>query len=74
MLRTLSLESLFDFSQGFAFVGGEGGDVDQADDVVGVGGGVGDHRTAVGVADGKDRARNLLEQAGDVGGVDGDAA
>src|SRR3712207_5078499 len=42
-------------SQGFAFVRGEGSDVDQAYDVVGVGGGVGDHRTAVGMGDGKDR-------------------
>src|SRR5215210_3327911 len=62
------------FSLSLAFVRGEGGDVDQADDVVGIGGGVGDHRTAVGVADGENRAGDLVEQAGDVGGVDGDAA
>src|SRR3712207_9386064 len=43
-------------SQGFAFVRGEGGDVDQPDDVVGIGGGVGDHRTAVGMGDGEDRS------------------
>src|SRR5215218_9735454 len=55
---------------GFAFVRGEGSNVDQPDDVVGVG----DHRTAVGMADGKDWAWNLVKQAVDVGGVDGDAA
>src|SRR5215208_6499651 len=60
-------------SQGFAFVGGEGGNVDQAEDVVGVGGGVGDHRAAVGMGDGKHWARYLVEKAAYVGGVDGDA-
>jgi hypothetical protein len=44
-------------SQGFAFVRGEGGNVDQAEDVVGVG----DHRTAVGMGDGKDWAGDLVE-------------
>src|SRR3712207_6800291 len=61
-------------SQGFAFVRGEGGNVDQPDYVVGVGSGVGDHRTAVGMGDGEDRAGDLVEKAVDVGGVDGDAA
>src|SRR5215217_7520402 len=60
-------------SQGFAFVRGEGGDVDQPEDVIGVGGGVGENRTAVGMGDGKDWAWDLLEIAVDVGGVDGDA-
>src|SRR5215217_6918633 len=50
-------------SQGFAFVGGEGGNVDQPEDVVGVGGGVGYNRTAVGMGDGKDRAWDLVEKA-----------
>jgi hypothetical protein len=63
-----------DICQGFAFVRDEGGDVDRADDVVSVGCGVGDHRTAVVVADGEHWAWNLVERAGDLGGVDGDAA
>ena len=74
MLRTLSLESPSTSPRVSPSSGAKAADVDQADDVVGVGGGVGDHRTAVGVADGEDRAWDLLEQAGDVGGVDGDAA
>jgi hypothetical protein len=40
------LRGAFNTCQGFALVRGEGGDVDQADDVVGVGGGVGEHRAA----------------------------
>src|SRR5215208_3129482 len=62
-----------DICQGLAFVRSEGGDVDQPHDVVGVGCGVGDHRTAVRVADGEDWAGDLVEKAVDVGGVDGDA-
>ena len=73
MLRTPSLESLA-ISQSFAFVRGEGTDVDKPDYIVGVGGGVGDDRTAVGVADGKNWAWNLLEKARDVGGVDCNSA
>ena len=53
----------FDTCQGLAFVRGEGGDVDQADDVVGIGGSVGDHRASVGVADGIHWAGGLVEQA-----------
>src|SRR3954449_13447550 len=68
------LRAVRDICQGLAFVRAEGGDVDQAEDVIGVGCGVGEHRTAVGMADGEDRARDLLEQAVDVGGADGDAA
>jgi hypothetical protein len=40
-----------DLSQAFAFVGGEGGDKDQANDACGGGGGVGDNRPVVGAAD-----------------------
>jgi len=42
--------------QGLTFFWGEGGDVDQPDDVVGLGSGIGDYRAAVGVADGQYRA------------------
>ncbi len=37
------LRGAFDIAQALPFVGGEGGDIDQADDVAGCGGGVGDH-------------------------------
>ena len=55
------LRSAFDFTQAFTFVGSEGGDIDQADDVPGFRGGVGDHRTAVRVADGEHWTGNLGE-------------
>jgi hypothetical protein len=64
----------FDVPEGLAFVGGEGGDVDQADDVAGVGCGVGDDRTAVGVTDGEHRSGDLPDGAGNVGSVGADAA
>src|SRR5207248_351883 len=64
----------FDVREGLAFVWGEGGDVDQADHVAGVGRGVGDDGTAVGVTDGEHRPGDLPDGAGDVGGVGGDAA
>ena len=41
--------------EALALVGGERGDEDEANDVGEPGGGVGDHRAAVGVADGQDR-------------------
>ncbi len=41
--------------------------------VPGLGGGVGDHGPSVRVADGQDRAGNLIEHTGDVSGVDGEA-
>ena len=36
------LRGAFGIAQALAFVGGEGGDIDQADDIPGFGGGVGD--------------------------------
>jgi hypothetical protein len=63
-----------DLEQGLAHLRGEGGDVDQPDDVIGVGGGVGDHGAAVGVADGNDRAGDLRNRAGDIRRVVGDTA
>ena len=67
------LRAAFDLGEALPFLGSEGGDVDQADDVPGSGGGVGDHRTAVGVADDQHRAAHLVEEAGEVGGVTGEA-
>src|SRR5207237_6172289 len=67
------LRGAFDIAQALTFVGSEGGDIDQADDVAGRSGGVGDHRTRVRVADGADRAGNLVEHAGNVGGGTGEA-
>src|SRR5437764_1094988 len=61
-------------AQALPFLGSEGGDIDQADNVAGLGGGDGDHRTRVRVANGQDRAANLVEEAGEVGGVTGQAA
>ena len=54
-------------SEDLAFVRGERGDVDQADDVAGAGCGVGDDRTAVGVTAGEHRSGDLPDGAGDVG-------
>ena len=68
------MERALDLAQTLAFVRGEGGDEDEADDVRGIGRGVRDHRTSVRVADREDRARDLLEIAGEVGGVERDAA
>ena len=68
------LRARLDIAQNLAFFGGEGGDVDEADDVLRLFRGVRDHGAAVGVADGDDRTRCLLQHAGDVGGVDRDAA
>jgi hypothetical protein len=61
-------------AQPLALLRGEGGDEDEPDDVRGVGGSVRDDRTSVRVADHKHRPGNLVEEAGHVGGVDGDAA
>ena len=60
--------------QGFAFVGDEGADVDQTDDVLGLRRGVGDDHAAVGVPDQQHRTRDLVDDAGDVGGITGDTA
>jgi hypothetical protein len=54
--------------------GDEGGDVDQADDVIRFRRGICGARPAVGVADGNHRTWYLLKQAGDIGGVGGDSA
>jgi hypothetical protein len=51
------------FVQAFAFIWGEGGYVDQADDTRGVGSGVGDDRATVGVSGRQHRTVNLVEQA-----------
>ena len=45
----------FDGVQGLALIWGEGGDIDQADDMSCVGSSVCDGRTAVGVNDGEHR-------------------
>jgi hypothetical protein len=63
-----------DLAQAFAFIGGEGGDEDQADDVRGAGRGVADDRAAVGVPGQQHRAVDLAEQAGGVGRIGGHAA
>jgi hypothetical protein len=68
------LRAVLDLAQGFAFVGGEGGDEDQADHIGGAGGGVGDDRAAIGVPGQQHRAVDLAEQAGGVGGIGGHAA
>ncbi len=68
------LRALHDRAERLALVGRERGDVDEADDVVDLRHGVGDDRAAVGVADGEHLARDLRDRAGDVGGVDGQAA
>lgn len=52
-----------------ALVGGEGGDVDQTDDVAGLRHGVRDDHPAVGVADREDRPVDLIDEAGHVGGM-----
>ena len=44
-------------AEALALVGGERGDEDEPDDVAEPGRRVGDHRAAVGVADGEDRSR-----------------
>ena len=49
-----------------AFFRREGADVDEADHVAVARRGVADHRAAVGVADEHDRARDALEDAGNV--------
>ena len=59
---------------GLALVGGEGGDVDEGLDVGVAGGGVGDDGAAVGVAGEDDRSGDGVEDAGEVGGVVGQAA
>ena len=64
----------FYFAESLAFLGGEGGDEDEPGDVVGVGGGIRDHRTSVRVADGEHAAGNLLEEAGQVCRIVSDAA
>ena len=51
----------FGIEPALTFVGGKGADVDQAHDVVGSGGDVGDHRTTVGVSDGEYWAGNRCE-------------
>ena len=63
------LRGALDLAQALAFVRGEGGDEDEADDVLGIGRGVRDHRTAVRVADGEDGPGNLVEKRSEVGGV-----
>jgi hypothetical protein len=63
-----------DLAESLAFLWREGGDEDEADDVLRAGGGVRDNRAAVGVADGEDRPRDLLEKRRDVGRVMSDAA
>jgi hypothetical protein len=68
------LRSAFGIGETLALFGGEGSDVDEADDVLRLPRGIRDHGTAVRVADGDHRARRLLEHAGDVGGVDRDPA
>ena len=68
------MELACDLDQLLTLVGREGGHVDQADDVLAAGGGVADHRTAVGVPDGEDGTGDLVEHAGDVRAVGGDAA
>ena len=68
------LRARLDLAQPLALVGSEGGDVDQADDVVGLRRGVGDHGAAIRMADGEHRAGRLAEDGGDVGRVDLDAA
>ena len=68
--ETLSFEAALDLAEALALVRGEGGDVDEPDDVRGIGGGVRDHRASVGVADRDDRPGNLTEKDATVGGVD----
>jgi hypothetical protein len=62
------LRAVFDISQVFALIWGEGGYVDQADDVRCAGRGVGDDRAAVKCGQ-QHRAVDLVEQAGGVGGT-----
>jgi hypothetical protein len=57
-----------------AGVGSEGGDEDERLDVGVAGGGIRDHRPAVGVADEDDRAGDRRQHARQVGGVARDAA
>ena len=57
-----------------AGVEGEGGDVDQADDLAGVGGHVRDDGAAVRVADEHDRPVDGADELGQAGGVAGDRA
>ena len=61
-------------AEALALVRGERGDEDEPADVAETGCRVGDHRAAVGMADGEDRPGDLPHEAGDVGGVVGDAA
>ena len=61
-------------AQALALVGRERGDEHESDDVAEPGRRVGDHRAGVGVADGQDRPGDLLEEAGDVVSIVGDAA
>jgi hypothetical protein len=63
----------FHFAESLTFLGGEGGDENQAGDVAGVGGSIRDHRTGVRVADGERAAGNLLEETGHVGRIMSDA-
>ena len=60
-----------DLGEGLAGLGGEGGDVDQSDDVGQVTG-LGDHRAAVGVADEQDRSVGLADHLLGAGGVVGE--
>ena len=63
-----------DLAERLALVERERRDVDQSDRVRGAGPGDGDHRTAVGVADQQDRPVDLVDVAGDVLRVVGQAA
>ncbi|HEX5500022.1 MAG TPA: hypothetical protein VFX03_12380 [Thermomicrobiales bacterium] len=65
---------MLDGAQGFAVVGSERGDENQADDVARVRGCIADDRAAVRMTDGQDRAGNLIDAAGHIRGVVGDAA
>jgi hypothetical protein len=62
-----------DRTQHLALVGGECGDEDEATDVAGHGGGVGDDRTAVGVTDQQNGAVDLVQHRREVGRVGGQA-
>jgi hypothetical protein len=62
-----------DVAQDLALVRGKGRDEDEPDNVLGVSGGVGDDRAAVGVPDEEHRAGDLADPTGGVGGVVGDA-
>lgn len=58
----------------FVSIGGEGGDEHESDDVARVSARLRDQRSGIGVSDEDRRAAELVDEAGEVGGVRGDPA